>query len=117
MKTGFLKLKEPIINQPWARNNAYLLLLHAGYLTPYEYKHKIDVLVVPNKEVGRYFYHKMLNAWLNITGENQINSYDWLEKFVENLEDKDEVSRAIQEEILDKITMEHIKVKSFSKLS
>ncbi|CAG9322735.1 unnamed protein product [Blepharisma stoltei] len=104
MKAGYLELKNPIINQPWTANNPYLLLLHAGYLTLLENKKEINVLVVPNKEVRKYFYPKMLNVWLKITGENQINSYDWLDKFVENLEHKDEVSRAIQEEILDKIS-------------
>ncbi|CAG9326465.1 unnamed protein product [Blepharisma stoltei] len=114
MKAGYLVSNRPIYVETRIENNVCALLLHAGYLTPYENKSHNLVYVVPNKEIKRYFYEKLFMIWIDKAIEkNKINLFTWIDKYIDCLEDKDQLQYLIQVELLDKMTDCYIKNEAF----
>ncbi|CAG9326469.1 unnamed protein product [Blepharisma stoltei] len=104
MKSGYLVLDKPLSQDTTIEDNVCVLLLHAGYLTPYENKPKNSIYVVPNKEIRRYFYEKLFVSWINKEGNNyNTNPFMWMNNYIGCLEDKEQLQNLIQTDLLDKI--------------
>ncbi|CAG9326414.1 unnamed protein product [Blepharisma stoltei] len=114
MKAGYLRLDRPIYQDTRIRDNVCVLFLYAGYLTPHENKPNNLVYVVPNKEIKRYFYENLFTAWINKVSKNDnINHFAWVNKYIDCLENKEQLQNLIQTDLLDNISDNSSKNEAF----
>ncbi|CAG9319189.1 unnamed protein product [Blepharisma stoltei] len=118
MKNGYLELREEIdsyIDLPLDFNSTkkfFSLLLHFGYLTPYNItkKEKENIVsawiyVVPNREIKKSFYNSLLLKWINRKiGLGKVDIGKIVEKFNITLDDKTEFKNLMQSMVLDQMT-------------
>ena len=87
------------VNLEYIKTNGdafFSLLLHTGYLTRVEK----DVYKIPNMEVKKYFYEKLLPIWIEKVFGNSIDTKGLINELVHNIEDEERYKEVIQTKLL-----------------